>query len=102
MFINSILATVKELIFFNPRINSTCDPDHPQELVDIISTVIAHSSKNDQNIIDVKFLADLESIIFITSHGQTYSCYMSIVPSIIIDQDSPIRKSSNLVTIIPP
>ena len=48
------------------------------------------------------FLADLKRNILRTCKGKSNCRYMRIVPSIIIYESSSIRKSSQLISIVPP
>ncbi len=45
------------------RIHATTDPHHPQELIDIIATILTHSSIDDQHIIHIQLITHLKRLI---------------------------------------
>lgn len=102
LIVDSITVPTYVVFLLNVWIYTTTDSNHPQELVDIISTVMTDTTINDQNIINIKFITNLECFILRWWHRQTNCSNVSIVPCIVINQSCSVRKSCNLVTIIPP
>jgi len=63
LIVNSITVPTNVVFLLNVWIYTTTDSNHPQELVDIISTVMTDTTINDQNIINIKLITNLECFI---------------------------------------
>lgn len=51
------------VFFLNVRIDSSTDPHHPQELIDIVSGVVTHTSVDDQHVINVQPIANFVGLV---------------------------------------
>lgn len=63
MVVDSVTVPADVVFFLDVGVNTTSDSDHPQELVDVVATVVTHSSVNDQDVVDVQFIADFKGFI---------------------------------------
>ncbi len=66
------------------------NPDHPQELVDIVSGIADHSTKYDQHIVHTQWAHDRVRLLFRGWHRLTHQSYVAIVPSVIVHESRPI------------
>mmetsp|Transcript_34527 Transcript_34527/g.31226 ORF Transcript_34527/g.31226 Transcript_34527/m.31226 type:complete len:223 (+) Transcript_34527:169-837(+) len=102
ILIDSVLASAIVVFFFDMGEHTTTNSDHPKEFVDIITRVMRVSTKDDEDVVDVESLADLKGVFFITSHGHTNSSDVTVVPSVVIDEDCSVGETSDLISVIPP
>lgn len=102
LIVDSVAVSSYVILFLDVWIDPTSNSDHPQELVDIITAVMTHTSVNNQNIVNIKFITNFKSFILGRWHGQTYCSNVCIVPGVIVNQSGPVRESCDLVTVIPP
>lgn len=65
MYFRAVPCTHPDVLWVLPL----CDPDHPQELVDVVARVANDASKNDQHIVHVQWPHDFISSALIGRHG---------------------------------
>lgn len=61
------------------------DPDHPQELVDVVSGVPDGSTEDHQHIVHVQRSHDTVGRTLVRGHGLADERDVGIVPSVIVD-----------------
>lgn len=61
--VDSVAVAGDVVFLLDVGVDSTSDPHHPEELVDIVAGVSAHSAVDDQHVVDVKFIANLEGLV---------------------------------------
>ena len=79
-----------------------CNSHHPQKLVDVVSAVADHASKDHQNIVHVQGLHNFKGGRLVATHRHANEGNMTIVPGVIVDQGRSIGHTGNLVSVIPP
>ena len=67
-----------------------CDPDHPEEFVDVVSGVADHSPKDDEDVVNPQHPHDLVGLLLRRGHGLADQRYVTVVPCVVVDQCSPV------------
>lgn len=78
------------------------DPDHPQELVDVVRRIPGQPPENNQHVIHIQLPHDLVRLLLRTSHGLPDPADVRVVPRVIVDEDGPVGHRGDLVAVIPP
>lgn len=104
LVINAVLSVPREefslLHLIGP--DALCNPDHPEELVDVVPRVAQEAAKDDQNVVDLVLAHDGVADFLARAHGFSNSGNVRVVPGIIVHERGAISHATNLVAIIPP
>lgn len=94
------------------RIHTGGNTDHPEELVEIITTVTNETTEDNQDVIHIEGLQNRIGLFFRRGEGlclkektkryTTDGGDVCVVPRVVIDNDSTVTHTGHLVTVIPP
>jgi len=104
VFVNPVLPSRREETLFGYLVgpNSLRNPDHPEELVDIVAGISEKTAEDDKDVGDIVFDEDWVSHFFRAGHCFADGCDVGVVPSVVINHRRPISHPSDLIPIIPP
>ena len=68
------------------RVFTLGDADHPEELVDVITGVSDHSSKDDEYVVDSKTPHDVDGLLLSAGHSLSHQSYVAVVPGVVVHQ----------------
>ena len=74
-----------------------CDPNHPEELIDVISRVADHPTKDDEHIVHAKHPHDPVGLVLCGGHGLTNQGYVAVVPCVVVYECSPVSHTYKYV-----
>uniref|UniRef100_A0A7C9E6G7 Uncharacterized protein n=1 Tax=Opuntia streptacantha TaxID=393608 RepID=A0A7C9E6G7_OPUST len=81
---------------------TTSDPNHPQKLIDIITRIAHKTSEYNEDVFNIQGVKNFPCCLLWRRHGSSNSRNVSIVPGIIVNNDSTVSHGSSLVSIVPP
>merc|ERR1711939_637089 len=104
LVVDAILATRGEVVALVDlvRPDTFSDPDHPQELVDVVTRVPEQSTENDKHVVNLVLLHDRVRHLLPAGHGLANSRDVSVVPGVVVDQRRTVGHTTNLVAVVPP
>jgi hypothetical protein len=100
--IGAVAVPAQVVLLLDVRVHTSADPHHPQELVDVVARVVAHTAEDHQHVVDVQPVADLIGFVLGGGHRQTHRRDVRVVPGVVVHQRRPVTEPCDLVPVIPP
>ena len=78
------------------------DPDHPQELVDVVPGVPHDAPEDDEDVVHVQLGHDLVGPGLVGGHGLAHQGDVGVVPRVVVHQGGAVGHPGDLVAVVPP
>lgn len=75
------------------------DPDHPYELVDIVTGVADGAPEYDEHVVDVQHRHDLVGGALVARHRLADQRYVRVVPRVVVHQGRAVPHAGDLATL---
>jgi hypothetical protein len=73
------------------------DPDHPEELVDVVTGVAEKTAENDKHVVDFVLTHDWPADLLTGAHGLADGGDVGVVPGVVVDKSRTVSHAANLV-----